>query len=253
MRFRNLSWRGRLAYLATVIVISLAVAGVGFVWWAAQAADPMPTALAALESNPAVTVDYTLWLTFTPTAIDPTTGFIIYPGGRVDPRAYAPLAQQIAAAGYFVAITPMPLNLAVLDADRATEVIAAHPTIERWAIGGHSLGGAMAANFVAKHPGVIDTLVLWAAYPAAADSLAARTDLAVTTIYGTLDGLALPADITAAAPLLPADTTYVAIEGGNHAQFGWYGAQPGDQVATVARGAQQEAILAATLAALGRE
>ncbi|MEZ4673326.1 MAG: alpha/beta hydrolase [Caldilineaceae bacterium] len=250
MRFRKLSLRGKVTYIVTVMLVSLVVMGIGFVWWASQAAEPMPEALAALQSTDAVAVDYTAWLTFTPTAQAPTRGLIFYPGGRVDARAYAPAAQAIAEAGYLVVITPMPLNLAVLAPNRAAEVIAAFPEIAHWALGGHSLGGAMAANFVAKHPDTIDVLVLWAAYPAAGDTLATRTDLTVVSISGTNDGLATPADIAASHALLPANTTYVAIAGGNHAQFGWYGAQPGDNAASIARSDQQADVIAATVAAL---
>ncbi len=250
MRFRKLSLRGKIAYIVSVMLIAFVVAGIGFAWWASQAAEPMPEALAALTSTADVTVDYTAWLTFTPTDQNPVGGLIFYPGGRVDPRAYAPAAQAIAAAGYLVVITPMPLNLAVLAPNRAEEVIAAYPNIEHWALGGHSLGGAMAATFVANHPGQIDPLVLWAAYPAAGNSLAGQTDLTVLSISGTLDGLATPADIDASRALLPPSTTFVPIEGGNHAQFGWYGPQPGDNEATISRAAEQEQVIAATLAVL---
>ncbi len=252
MRFRRLSLRGKITYLMSMMLISLVVAGIGFIWWAANAAEPMPEALAALSSTEAVAVDYTAWLTFTPTARSPIGGFILYPSGRVDPRAYAPIAQALAAAGYQVIIPPMPFNLAILAPYRATEVIAAFPEIERWTLGGHSLGGAMGAKYIATHPGVIDLLVLWGAYPTASDSLAQRTDLAVLSVYATNDGLATLSDIDGSRALLPADTTFVAIEGGNHAQFGWYGDQPGDGTATISRTAQQEQVIAATLAALSQ-
>jgi len=250
MYFRKLTLRGRITYIVTAILSSLVIAGIGFAWWAAQSADPMPEALTALESSPAVTVDYTLWLTFTPTAQPPTSGFIFYPGGRVDPRAYAPAAHAVAAAGYFVAIVPMPLNLALFGSDRATEVMAAFPMIEHWAIGGHSLGGTMAASFVAEHPDLIETLVLWAAYPPAGVTLTDQPDIQATIIYGTNDGLATVADIEASRSQLPATAQFVPIEGGNHAQFGWYGKQPGDNEATIGRAAQQEEIIAATIQAL---
>lgn len=250
MYFRRLNARGRLAYIAVVMLISLALAGIGFVWWAAQSAEPMPEALDALMSDEVVTVDYTLWLTFAPKAGSPTTGFIIYPGGRVDPRAYAPAAYALAADGYLVVIVPMPLNLAVFAPNSAEEVITAFPTIEHWAIGGHSLGGTMAANFAVEHPTEIGALVLWAAYPAAGSALAERNDLQVTSIYGTNDGLATVADIEGSKADLPPTTTYVTIEGGNHAQFGWYGPQDGDNPPTISRAAQQEMIVAATSQAL---
>jgi hypothetical protein len=40
-------------------------------------------------------------------------------------------------------ILTMPLNLAVLTPDAADAIIASHPIIDRWFVGGHSLGGAM--------------------------------------------------------------------------------------------------------------
>ena len=72
----------------------------------------------------------------------------------------------------------------------------------------------------------------------------------MTSIYGTRDGLTTGDKIEASRPLLPPDTAWVAIEGGNHAQFGWYGPQSGDNPATISREDQQAQIVAATLALL---
>jgi predicted alpha/beta-hydrolase family hydrolase len=191
------------------------------------------------------------WLVFRPTDPQPSTGLILYPGGRVDCRAYAPAAQAIAAKGYLVAIVPMPLNLAVFGAGKAEAVINAHPEVTRWAIGGHSLGGAMAAQFARRQPDQIRGLVLWASYPSGSDDLSGSS-LLVTSISGTRDGLSTPAKIEASRPLLPADTQWVAIDGGNHAQFGWYGRQAGDGEATIGREEQQRRIVEATLELLGR-
>jgi pimeloyl-ACP methyl ester carboxylesterase len=210
----------------------------------------MPEALAALQSDDVVTVSQADWIEFAPTGGNPITGLLFYPGGRVDARAYAPPARELAAQGYLVAITPMPFNLAILDPERANAVIAAHPEIEHWLIGGHSLGGATAAIYANRQPQAVDGVVFWAAYPPDSDSLAARTDLLVTSISGTLDGLATPAKIAATAPLLPPGAQMVPIEGGNHAQFGWYGDQAGDNPATISREEQQRQVVAATLAAL---
>jgi hypothetical protein len=69
----------------------------------------------------------------------------------------------------------------------------------------------------------------------------------VTSIYGTLDGVALPETVLASEPLLPANTIWTAIEGGNHAQFGWYGPQEGDNPATISREEQQSQVVEATL------
>ncbi len=223
----------------------------GFVVWAQTPSGPMPEAETAIESDASVEVVQDGWITFTPTGVTPTTGLIIYPGGRVDPRSYAPAARQIAEQGYLVVIAPMPLNLAVINPDRAAEIIAAYPDIQNWAIAGHSLGGAMAANYIDSGNSAIDGLALWASYPAEGDSLA-DSPITVTSISGTLDGLSDPTKIEASRSLLPADTIFVPIEGGNHAQFGYYGPQGGDNLAAISREQQQAQIVAATLALLER-
>jgi pimeloyl-ACP methyl ester carboxylesterase len=211
----------------------------------------MDAALDALVSDTAVTATASPWLAFAPVGAAPATGFIFYPGGRVDARAYAPLAREIAAAGYLVVIVPMPLKLAVFAPDRATAVIEAYPQIDAWVIGGHSLGGAMAARYAYQEPDRVAGLVLWAAYPAENNDLAGRA-LPATSIYGTLDGLATVDKIAASRSLLPAATEWVAIDGGNHAQFGWYGDQSGDNPAVISRQQQQALTVAATVGLLER-
>ena len=109
-----------------------------------------------------------------------------------------------------------------------------------------ALGGAMASRFAASHPDAVQGLVLWAAYPDASDDLS-RRDLRVVSVYGTRDGLATGAQIEASQRLLPATTLWVAIEGGNHAQFGCYGPQAGDSQASISRSSQQDQTVAATL------
>jgi pimeloyl-ACP methyl ester carboxylesterase len=235
--------------LILIALISLGLGG--FVIWAQTPLGPMPAALAALQSDDQVQVETRPWLTFNPTGYLPTTGLILYPGGRVDPRSYAPLARLVAVHGYRVVIVPMPLNLAVFAPDRAAEVIRANPEIRRWAIGGHSLGGAMAAAFADNHPEAVQGLVLWASYPAEANDLSDH-DLAATSIYGTLDGLATLDTIQASKALLPSTAQFVPLEGGNHAQFGWYGEQPGDGAPTIDREEQQAQILKSTLELLLR-
>jgi dienelactone hydrolase len=228
------------------ILVPLIVLMGGFVLWGSTPAKPMPEALTALQSDSQVTVTTGKWLIFEPVGVQPDTGFIVYPGGRVDYRAYAPQAHAIAAQGYLVVIVRMPLNLAVMDASAAEEVIAAYPQIKHWAVGGHSLGGAMAANFVYTHPGAVQGLVLWAAYPASSNDLS-KSPLRVVSISGTLDGLSTPEKIAASIPLLPQETVWVPIEGGDHAQFGWYGPQSGDNPATISREEQQAQVVRATL------
>ena len=231
-------------WLVVVGVILTAI--IGFVAWGLVIPAPMPEALVALQSDSQVKVSLEPWLVFQPTQSSPTTGLIIYPGGRVDPRAYAPQAHKIAEKGYLVVIVPMPLNLAVFGSGRAASVIQAYPDIEKWVIGGHSLGGSMAASYAYNHTDQIDGLVLWASYPANSNDLSKST-IRTTSISGSLDGLSTPAKINTSRSLLPQDTTWVQIEGGNHAQFGWYGDQSGDNPATISREEQQAQIVQFTL------
>jgi len=170
------------------------------------------------------------------------TGFIFYPGGHVDFRSYAPLMADLASHGYTSVIVKMPLSLAVLGIDSANRVRNALPEISTWVIGGHSLGGSMAAEYARTHPGEINGLVFLASYPGNSTDLS-QTLLPVLSISAENDGLATSDKINAANNLLPDRTTYLQIGGGNHAQFGWYGEQQGDGLATITREVQQQMVV----------
>jgi len=227
-----------LSIVGIIVVISL----VGFAVWAETPLGPLPEVYSVLKSDSSVEFINKHGLTFTPQGVKPTTGLIIYPGGRVDYRSYAPLAYKIASQGYLVIIIRMPFNLAVFNADAANNVISHYPEIKIWVIGGHSLGGTMAAQFAYYHPSLIRGLALWAAYPASGTDLS-NNDLKVLTIRGTNDGLVSAIQIDKSLVKLPKDTIRVEIVGGNHAQFGFYGRQPGDREALISRDAQQSQII----------
>lgn len=242
----------RVKLLVSLVVLILLLFGTGFLTFAVLNArnQARPDAVAALQSDTDVTVARVAehdWYEFTPTAAPPTTGLILYPGGFVDPVAYAPMARDIAQQGYLVVLDPMLLNLAVTGVESADTIIAAHPDITAWAIGGHSLGGAMAAEYINNNPGAVTGLALWAAYPAETTDLSAQP-VNVFSIYGDADGVASSEDVLGAADRLPPDTTFVVIPGGNHTQFGSYGEglQRGDNPAGIDRNGQRAAIVAAT-------
>jgi dienelactone hydrolase len=165
----------------------------------------------------------------------PTTGLLLYPGGLVDPHAYITLARQWAESGrgYRVVIAKVPSNLAVLDAN-AAPIFAQHPDLTAWVIAGHSLGGTMAARWVARNPDSVRGLVLLAAYPAGGDDLSGWPG-AVLSMYGSEDGVLNRDNLANAQAKLPPGTVTEIIAGGNHAQFGAYGTQNGDGVATISR------------------
>ena len=231
---------------AAVLIAALLLLVSGFVIWANGASPATDTALNALTSNSQVTVDtQNNWVAFYPAdGSMPDTGFVFYPGGKVDYRAYAPILSLLAEQGYFVAVVPVPLNLAFFDINAAAQVEAAYPDIQNWFVGGHSLGGVAASSYAANHP-EIRGVVFWASYPAD-DSLKVNNIPAVS-IFGTRDGLATSDKLDASRALLLPDTKFVPIEGGNHAQFGSYGPQAGDNEATISPEEQWNQAVVATV------
>ena len=138
----------------------LAVLGVLFFtvnYTSAQCRQPLQEALDSMTGDPEVSVstitvgtwkDPDYYHEFTPTSSAPSEALILYTGGLVDERAYAPMARNIAAAGYLVVLLSSPGCIALLERERADVVISAHPEIEKWSIGGHSFGGVNAAWYI---------------------------------------------------------------------------------------------------------
>ena len=225
--------------LLTLVIVTV----IGFLVWTATPPKPESPALKSLQSTQTVDfVETNRWLVFTPTNVAPNTGLILYPGGRVDYRSYAAHAMAIAEEGFLVVLVPMPLNFAFLGVNRASGVIQSFPSIDIWAVGGHSLGGAMAAEFASDNPNLIEGLLLWASYPAQSTDLS-TSQLNVLSIFASNDGLATREDIDDSITRLPGDAIFVEIEGGNHAGFGWYGAQNGDGLLTISQETQQQKIV----------
>ena len=173
----------------------------------------------------------------------PVAGLIFYPGGKVEYTAYAPLMEALARQNILCVVVKMPGNLAVLDMDAAAQIPAQFPEVERWYIGGHSLGGSMAASYAAKHTVELEGLILLAAY-----STEAIEDFAILSLYGTEDGVLDLEKYGAYHENLPTDAVEIIIQGGNHAQFGSYGPQEGDGTATIS-GEEQIQITADSIAA----
>ena len=230
----------------SVLAVLLVIAVGGFVIWAETPLGPMMEAVVALGSDDQVKVTNDRWIVFEPVGAQPTTGFIFYPGARVDERSYAPPMRELAEQGYLAVIVPMPLNLAIFDPTAAQKVIAAYPQITNWAIGGHSMGGAMAVTYAHDHLDTIEGVALWAAYPQESDSLADQPNVSAVAIFGTNDGLVDPGERQKAVDFMPPTMPEVLIEGGSHAQFGYYGDQPNDNPATISHHEQEAQIVAAT-------
>ncbi len=187
------------------------------------------TALACMTSTDSVTVSESNGnYIFAPS--EPLAGVIFYPGGKVEAESYAPLMQELAANNILAVLVPMPANLAVFGVNKADGIIDNYPAVENWYIAGHSLGGSMAASYVAENDEVFDGLILLAAYSTADLS---DTDLSVLSIYGDRDGVLNIESYEKYKTNLPDDFTEVIIEGGCHAYFGAYGEQDGDGVSVI--------------------
>ena len=159
--------------------------------------------------------------------------YIFYPGAKIEYTAYLPLLYDLAESGVDVFLVRMPFNLAIFGSSKAGGILSSYQ-YDHWYIGGHSLGGAMAASYAASLVNAgnvsIDGLILLAAYPTKDLS---ESDLRVLTIYGSEDHVLNMSRLESGRAYMPQDAQYVKIEGGNHAQFGDYGTQVGDGVATI--------------------
>ena len=198
------------------------------------------TALAVLEHPTVELHTESNRLVFLPE--DPEAGLIFYPGGKVEYTAYAPLMQKLAEKGVLCVLVKMPLNLAVLNGDAADGIPEEFPEVDVWAVGGHSLGGVMAADFAARHPGAVDALVLLAAYSTADLS---QSGIRVLSVYGTEDGVLQRDKYESYRANLPTGLTELPIEGGCHAWFGSYGPQKGDGAPSISADQQQTVTAAA--------
>ena len=157
-------------------------------------------------------------------------GFVFYPGGKVEHTAYEPLMVELASRGVLCILIEMPFNLAVLDVNAADGVQELYSDVLHWYIGGHSLGGSMAASYLSKHTDDFSGLVLLASY-STADLSDGAVD--VLSVFGSEDGVINREAYAKYKGNLPADFTEVEIKGGCHAYFGMYGEQDGDGVATL--------------------
>jgi hypothetical protein len=217
-------------YLVIGFITIIIIGVLGMLVWSKTGTYPARmVALSALESTDWVTITQDKWIVFEPVN-ETEIGLIFYPGGLVEPTAYALILHQIVEEGLLVIITPMPLNLAIFNTGAANAVIDAYPYISTWIIAGHSLGGASAAIFTENNPKRIDAIALWDSYPPNSADLSDKT-ISVISIFSATNNLPNTENFNDKKHLLPAETLFIGIEGANHAQFGDYGPQKGDVVA----------------------
>ena len=246
--------------LHKIIRIVWVSGGILFSLWLAYSFQARDVPPAILQDSETVTVIETAdAIQFIPQNIQPT-GLLFYPGGLVEPEAYAPLTRAIAEQGFLTIIVKLPLRTASFGSQEADvmaetlSLMAANDAVPNWFIAGHSRGGAIAARFAHQHSDSVDGLILiGTSHPKEAAYSLANATFPVTKIYATNDGLASVSEVEANAVFLPTKTHWVEIEGGNHAQFGYYGYQLSDGQAEISREQQQALTVEAILTALAGE
>lgn len=233
-------FRRELAIIAGVVVI-------GFFAWTLSPRAADDDALAAALADPRVAVTTGPVIEIRPAQGPPSGGIVFYPGARINREGYvATLAPIVAETDLLVLIPRMPLNLPLFSRSRAAELIADHPEIDRWWVGGHAQGGSMAASWLGEQePAPVEGLILWASHAAFASGLDARTELDVLTVYGSLDALMPPLTVEGRRELLPPATVFVEIDGMNHGQFGRYGEHNRDNAPMIDNATAQAALTAA--------
>jgi hypothetical protein len=224
-------------FLTIILVMAISIVGT---WHYTNTYHAVNSAADLLNQEKAYISDHD-WIVYEPS--QPTDqGFIIYPGGNVEAKAYLPLAKQISELGFKSIVASMPFNLAVFNSDVATNIFYKYDNIRDWYIAGHSLGGVMAAKYADLHPSKVEGLILMAAYPQDVSDIS-QTNLPVLSITATKDKILNQKRYRETKKLLPPTTQYVEIKGGNHSQFGSYGFQKGDGQATINQKKQLEKIV----------
>ncbi|MEZ5318936.1 MAG: alpha/beta hydrolase [Vicinamibacterales bacterium] len=229
-------------------------AGLGFTAFLVWSVQPHGVPAGVLDPGPDLAVSTTPEgaTMFEPAAADPASPvLVLLPGGLVAPRAYLPIARAIADRGVTLALVPLPYRSAPSDASRGVLWTRMLEAAARWpdrplVVGGHSRGGALAARFVAAHPGRVAGLILMGTTHPRDEDLSASA-VRVLKILGSRDCVASERDARANAARLPATTRWVVIEGANHAQFADYGWQIGDCDAAIDRRTQQGQVVDAIL------
>lgn len=174
-------------------------------------------------------------------------GIVLYPGAKVAPEAYVPLAAKLADRGVYCVIAKMPFNFAFFGINAADAAMANAPLVRHWWLAGHSLGGAMGAQYAASNADKLDGIALLGAYSA---SNLSGTSLKALVIYGQNDGVLDRNKLASCAANLPNGAQTLVVEGGNHAGYADYGPQDGDGEATITADQQQEQVADAIAAAM---
>lgn len=158
-----------------------------------------------------------------------TKAIIMYGGANVEEKAYSPICRSLADSNYDVFLLKTFEEFALLDINKA-DVVLEHFNYENVSLMGHSLGGVVATHYLVQTSYKIDNLIYLASF---SDKDIKDKDINVISIQGTLDNVTSADSLEKSKQYMPSSFNELWIEGGNHAQFGSYGKQKGDNDATI--------------------
>lgn len=179
------------------------------------------------------------WHVFQP--FNPTkVAYVHYVGAACPPEAYFKFASDLADKGVTVFIPNFSLNYGLKGFNITSSIIAAHPNITNWSVGGHSYGAIAASYYVQAYPNKVKAFLLYASGNLCPNCNFTTYDVKTLLMWGSRDTVGGPqAFKEKLIPKLPADTIYHEVVGGNHYHFGYYGYQYPDTIALVSREEQQ--------------
>ncbi|WP_270341782.1 alpha/beta hydrolase [Bacillus mobilis] len=168
---------------------------------------------------------------------DAKIGVIFYQGAKVEAEAYSYLGEALAKDGHFIVMPKLPLNLAIFGINAVDSVMEQYPEVQKWYVAGHSMGGAMISKYAFQHEDKVDGIIFLGSYPA--DDFSTKS-IPMLSIYGEIDALATIEKIENNKKFMSKNTTMHMIKGGNHAHFGMYGEQKGDNASVITAKAQRD-------------
>ena len=218
-----------------VIVLVFALLTVGLAIYSSTSYKSLPEMDIAIDALDLTSVTYTEGRTSIKYEVtDPKMNIIFIPGGLVEPDSYKYLAAGLALDGYNVTIVKVLFNLAILTPNSASRFI--DKNLDNVIIG-HSLGGVV-ASMVASNHSEITKIVMMGSYPI--KNIDDKASLFITAEH---DDAMDQEKFDDSLKYVNAENIIFNIDGGNHAQFGWYGPQKGDGTAEMTTLEQQNIVI----------
>lgn len=171
-------------------------------------------------------------------------GFIFYPGGKVEYKSYAPFLRGLSDLGITSVLVKMPFNLAVFNINGADNKQNLFPEIKEWFIGGHSLGGAMASDYIYRHYDDYHGLILLGSY--STKDLSSCDNISTLSLLAEHDQVLDKEKYEKNKKNLP-NLTEITVDGGIHSYFGDYGIQSGDGIPSISFDEQNRKIISSVV------